>query len=301
MTGVLAVTFGVLVAVGVVTCAAGLRRVPERSSLPTLRSFRSKASRRRPAADASRWLVAAGLAALLGLGAWRATGWPVAALIGGAAGGMLPQILAAPRKRRAVADEIEAYAQWTAQLRDLVSASGSLFEAITLSASTAPPLLRADVTQMASLAQTVGLEPAMNWFAARMASPYADRLVLGMSIAWGSGARVSEAFDSAARSMRTEVEMRRSNEVANARVWTQVMSILGITVASVVLMFLFNKEFFDPFGTTVGQAILGGVGALIFGNVFWVLKLSSAGLPVRLLGSQGISGADQPQMQGDGS
>ena len=83
--------------------------------------------------------------------------------------------------------------------------------------------------------------------------------------------------------MRTEVEMRRRNEVANARVWTQVVSIVGITVASVVLMFTFNRGFFDPFGTIVGQVILLFVAVMIFGNIVWVLQLSSSGTPVRLL------------------
>ena len=118
-----------------------------------------------------------------------------------------------------------------------------------------------------------------------MDSPFADRLVLGMKIAWDSGARVSEAFDGTARAMRAEVEMRRRNEVANARAWTQVVSMVGVTVLSVLFMFMFNRPYFDPFGSIVGQAILLAVGVLIFGNIYWVLKLSESGVPVRLLAS----------------
>ena len=118
-----------------------------------------------------------------------------------------------------------------------------------------------------------------------MASPFADRLVLGMKIAWDSGARVGEAFDGTARAMRAEVEMRRRNEVANARAWTQVVSMVGITVASVVLMFVFNRAFFDPFGSPFGQTILLVAGGLILGNIFWVMKLSESGIPVRLMAS----------------
>ena len=145
---------------------------------------------------------------------------------------------------------------------------------------------------MASIARTLGLPAALDWFAAEMDSPFADRLVLGMKIAWDSGARVSEAFESTARAMRAEVEMRRRNEVANARAWTQVVSIIGVTVVSALFMFVFNKEFFDPFGSVIGQAVLLAVGVLIFGNVFWVLKLSESGVPVRLLSSEGEQLAD---------
>ncbi|MCY3948703.1 MAG: type II secretion system F family protein [Acidimicrobiaceae bacterium] len=292
MNDLAAVMLGVICAAGLVTVIVGMRRVPVRASM-RLREYRPKRFSR-SSDGAVTVLATVGLAAVLGVGAWYGTGWPVGALFGVAAGFTAPQLLAAPRRRRVVADEIEAYSQWTEQLRDLVGASGSLFEAVTLSAPSAPPILRPHVAQMASLAQTVGLRPAMNWFAAHMASPYADRLMLGMSISWESGARLTESFESTAHALRTEVEMRRRNEVANARVWTQVVSILGITVLSVLLMFVFNRGFFDPFGTTFGQVMLLIVGVLIFGNVFWVLRLSASGAPVRLLGAGGLSSGTNP-------
>lgn len=278
-----AVVLGALAGLGATTVVIGLRKLPARASRKRLRQFRSKTLEAGVANLDAALLIGVGVSALLALGAWYVTGWPVGALMGAGAGLIAPKMFAVPRKRRAVADEIEAYSQWTEQIRDLVAASGSLFEAITLSAPSAPVLLRPHVTQLASLASAVGLTPALDWFAARMKSPYADRLVLGMNIAWDSGARITEAFESVSRSMRNEVEMRRRNEVANARTWTQVVSITGITVGSVVLMFAFNRSFFDPFGTMVGQIVLLGVGVLIFGNILWVLKLSASGVPVRLL------------------
>ena len=278
-----AVAFGAFAGLGVATVLIGMTKLPARAPRQGLRRFEAKNLYERGSNVDPQMLGGIGLAVLLGFGAWYATGWPVAALIGAATGYIVPQMFAVPRRRRAVADEIEAYSQWTEQIRDLVSASGSLFEAVTLSAPSSPPMLRPQVTQMASLAATVGLAPALDWFAAQMKSPYADRLVLGMDIAWESGARITEAFESVARAMRTEVEMRRRNEVANARTWTQVTSITGITVVSVVLMFAFNRGFFDPFGSVTGQIILLAVGAMIFGNILWVLKLSASGVPVRLL------------------
>lgn len=276
------VVLGALVGLGTTTLFIGLRKLPARAPRQRLRQFRSKKLEAGVSNLDTALLAGAGLAVLLALGTWYATGWPVGALIGAGAGLIAPKMFAVPRQRRAVADEIEAYSQWTEQIRDLVAASGSLFEAITLSAPSSPPMLRPHVTQLASLANTVGLTSALDWFAAQMKSPYADRLVLGMNIAWDSGARISEAFESVSRAMRNEVEMRRRNEVANARTWTQVVSITGITVVSVVLMFAFNRGFFDPFGTLVGQIILLAVAAMIFGNILWVLKLSASGVPVRL-------------------
>ena len=283
MVPLAAMVLGALVGVGLFAVVLGLRKQPVRQKQARLREFRAQATRVELSSSANDTLVMAGLAAVLGFGAWYATGWVVAAALGVTAGVMGPMMWRAPRRRREFTDEIEAYSQWTEQIRDLVAASGSLFEAVTLSADQAPSRLRPKVVQMASIARTLGLPAALDWFAAEMDSPFADRLVLGMKIAWDSGARVSEAFESTARAMRTEVEMRRRNEVANARAWTQVVSMVGVTVGSVLLMFVFNKGFFDPFGSVVGQAILATVGVLIFGNVYWVLKLSESGVPVRLL------------------
>ena len=85
---------------------------------------------------------------------------------------------------------------------------------------------------------------------------------------------------------------RRRNEVANSRAWTQVVAILFVTIISVAFMFVFNRGFFEPFGSTIGQTVLLAIGVLIFGNVFWVLKLSESGVPIRLLS------ADQPEGPG---
>ena len=303
MVPLAAVVFGALVGVGLFAAVLGLQKRPMREKQHRLRQFRAQATRIELPSSANDTLAMIGLGAVLGFGAWYATGWLAAGLIGMAAGGMGPMMWRAPRQRREFTEEIEAYSQWTEQIRDLVSASGSLFEAVTLSAGQAPSRLRPKVVQMASIARTLGLPAALDWFAAEMDSPFADRLVLGMKIAWDSGARVSEAFESTARAMRAEVEMRRRNEVANARAWTQVVSIIGVTVVSVLFMFVFNREFFDPFGSVIGQAVLLAVGVLIFGNVFWVLKLSESGVPVRLLSSEGeqlaedvlaaLSGEDQ--------
>ncbi len=303
MVPLAAVLFGALVGVGLFAVVLGSQKRPVREKHARLRQFRSRAARIELSSSTNDTLAMLGLGAVLAFGAWYATGWPVAALIGLTAGVMGPMMWRAPRRRRAFTDEIEAYSQWTEQIRDLVAASGSLFEAVTLTAEQAPLLLRPKVVQMASIARTLGLPAGLDWFAAEMDSPFADRLVLGMKIAWDSGARVSEAFESTARSMRAEVEMRRRNEVANARAWTQVIAMVGVTVGSVLFMFVFNKPFFDPFGSTIGQATLLAVGVLIFGNIYWVLKLSESGIPVRLLAPDGdklaegvvaaLSGEDQ--------
>ena len=293
MTVATVMFLGALVGVGLLVFALGFRRKPPKDEEQArLRKFRAKGTRAEARKALAARMTQLVLAALLGLGGWYVTGWAAAGVLGAMAGYVGPLMLRAPKKRQAVTDEIEAYSQWAEQVRDLVGASGSLFEAVTLSAGNAPSRLRPAVTGMAALARTLGLPHALDWFAAEMRSPFADRLVLGMKIAWDSGARVTEAFESTARGMRNEVEMRRRNEVANSRAWTQVISILFVTIISVGFMFVFNRGFFEPFGSTIGQVVLLAVGVLIFGNVFWVVKLSETGVPIRLLSAEGAEGGD---------
>ena len=292
---------GALVGVGFFVAVLGLIRVPvkEKSAKQVrLRHFAASGSAKERKKQLTTNLTQVSAAGAFALGAWYVTGWFAAAVVAGMSGWMIPLMTAAPARRQRMTDEIEAYSQWTEQVRDLVSASGSLFEAVGLSADNAPELIRPTVQKMADMVRTVGLTQALDWFAEESGSPYADRLVLGMKIAWDSGARVTESFENTARAMRAEVEMRRRNEVANKRGWTQVVSMLVVTMLSVLFMFVFNRGYFDPFGSLVGQTVLLATGGLIYGNVFWVLKLSEAGLPIRLLHTDGA--ASVPETPDDG-
>lgn len=292
MLGPTTVLLGVLLGIGLFAFVVGFTRKPAkaRQSPQRLKKFKAKGPRSARAVKRADSTMQIALSLGLGAGAWLLTGWYAAALIGVVAGWAGPQIAQAPKRRRKATEEIEAYSQWTEQIRDLVGASGSLFEAVTLSADNAPAPLRPAVMNMAALARAQGLPAAMDWFAAEMRSPYADRLVLGLRIAWDSGARVTEAFESAARAMRAEVEMRQRNEVANSRAWTQVTSILLVTFVVVGLLAIVNRGFFEPFGTVTGQAVLMGVGGLMAGSIFWVLKLSETNTPIRLLEIDVVAG-----------
>ena len=304
MTTPAAILLGALGGIGVLTMILAFRSRPQKDkSQVRLRKFRAKGTRVQAQKVLAENTLQVALGGVLAAAGWFLTGWPVATLLGLLAGVLGPRMMRAPKRRQEVTDEIEAYSQWAEQIRDLVGASGSLFEAVALSAQNAPERLRPKILDMTAMARTLGLPPALDWFAAEMRSPLADRLVLGMKIAWDSGARVSEAFESTARGMRAEVEMRRRNEVANSRAWTQVVSILGVTFVSMSFMFILNRGFFDPFDSSIGQVVLLFAGVLIFGNVYWIIKLSEVDEAIRLLHTDGSKarGKVPTAEPGDGS
>ena len=275
---------GLVGGVGLFVVTYSFREKPEKEKRQLrLKKFKAKGPRSQAAATLAGNALQIIITAALAFGAWYLTGWYAAALLTAAAGWAGPKMAKAPSLRKKATEEIEAYSQWAEQIRDLVASSGSLYEAVTLSADNSPELLRPAVRQMTAIARTTGLPPALDWFANEMRSPHADRLVLGLRIAWDSGARVSEAFDSTARRMRGEVDVRRRNEVGNSRAWTQVVAILGVTLISVMLLAVLNRGFFEPFSSFIGQLVLLGVGGLIVGSIFWVLKLSETDTAIRLL------------------
>ena len=293
----IAVALGALTGVGFFVIVLGSQKqapqAQQKQAQVRLSKFQARGRRQNVLAEAVRNLGQYGICLALGFGAWQLTGWPVAAVLGCMTGWAGPRMRNAPKQRERITKEIEAYSQWAEQLRDLVKASGSLYEAVLLSADNSPPMLRPVIMKMCSIARTVGLPAALEWFVDEMDSPFADRLVLGMRISWDSGARVAEAFERVSLTMRSEVELRRHNEVGSRRAWVQVTSILGVTLVSVVAMFIFNKGFFDPFSNTTGQVILSVAGAMIFGNVFWVTQLSETDKPIRLLsGRESAAGGE---------
>ena len=293
----LTLLLGLLGGIGLFVVIISFREKPEKEKTQVrLKKFKAKGPRSQATATLTNNALQVIITAALAFGAWYLTGWYAAALLTAGAGWAGPKMAKAPGLRKKATEEIEAYSQWAEQIRDLVSSSGSLYEAVTLSADNSPELLRPSVMQMTAIARTTGLPPALDWFANEMRSPHADRLVLGLRIAWDSGARVSEAFDSTARRMRGEVDVRRRNEVSNSRAWTQVVAILGVTMVSVLLLAVLNRGFFEPFSSFIGQLVLLGVGGLMVGSIFWVLKLSETDIPIRLLGldaSQETSKAKQ--------
>lgn len=296
-------TLGITIALGALT-GVGLfiiilsaqpqpQQAQQKQAQVRLSQFRARGRKHNVVAQAAQNLGKYGICLVLGFAAWQLTGWPVAAVLGALTGWAGPRMRNAPKQREQITKEIEAYSQWSEQLRDLVKASGSLYEAVLLSAGNSPPMLRPAIIQMCSIARTVGLPAALEWFVDEMDSPFADRLVLGMRISWDSGARVAEAFERVSLTMRSEVELRRHNEVGNRRAWVQVTSILGVTLVSVVGMFALNRGFFDPFDGTTGQVILSVAGGMIFGNVFWVTRLSETDKPIRLLsGKESAAGGE---------
>ena len=119
----IAIVLGAAAGIGLLTVLLAFQRKPDKAKgeqRVSLRQFRARGTRAQARRVVMENLMQLVLGVALGGGGWYLTGWPVAAVLGLLAGFLGPRMLQAPKKRQAVADEIEAYSQWTEQIRDLV-------------------------------------------------------------------------------------------------------------------------------------------------------------------------------------
>lgn len=208
--------------------------------------------------------VAAGVLVLL------MTRWIGAGVLAVVLGWYGPQILLGVRTRRLAIARIESVALWAEQLRDLVSAGGSVSGSILLSAPYAPEPIRPQIQKLSEEMLAFGLPEALKRFALAAKSSYVDRLSLGLKIADDSGARLRDLLDDLASALRASVEVRFRTEAVQTRTLVNGGMILGITLLIAVLIGLLNPDYFRvAYYGFVGQSVL------IFVVVLYILAILS--------------------------
>src|SRR5436305_3206351 len=127
---------GALVGSGLALALA--TRLP-RQRIPQPRSGEQPAARSGTGALTPRRLV---LVLAAALAVYLLTGWPVGGLLGGAAAWFLPALLGPDRDHAARLAVIDAVAAFTEMLRDTLTASAGLNQALTLASQHAPEAIR---------------------------------------------------------------------------------------------------------------------------------------------------------------
>jgi len=240
-------------------------------------------SHRRPTALVERIALGALGALLFGV----ATSWPVAA-IGGAVLGIFSREVLAPRRvREAPIERTEAIAGWAEQLRDTMAGAAGLQEAIVATAPLAPAPIRAAIQALALRARREALAPLLVTLADELADPTADLVCSALVLAAaGDGTDLGEVLSALAESARDEATMRRFIDASRARTRTAVRAITGITVGSVVLLFLFAHRYLAPYSSVSGQLVLAICFACYGAGIFLLVRMSRERAPERLLSFQ---------------
>jgi Flp pilus assembly protein TadB len=275
---------GALTALGVLLISVGLAG----GSLPSLRPLWRRLMRRRardPAARAKDRRRRAVLLIAVPPIALAMTGWPVAALIAAAGIWWLPRVLGGRRAAEARIARLEALADWTRRLADVLTAGAGIEQAVQASlASTPAPIGREVGVLVARLRARRPTEEALRAFGDDLDDPTADLVVAALLLAADRRGRgLARLLTGLASTVEAEVAMRRGVEADRAQPRTTARWVTYITIAVAATLLVFDRAYVAPFGTADGQVVLALVAALFAGAFAWMHRLTSSAPTHRFL------------------
>lgn len=226
-------------------------------------------------------------AAVAGAIALVTTRWPVAVLAAMALGFFFRDVFFNADRGASDVERSVAVASWTEMLRDTLSASSGLEEAITATAPLAPRSIQPALAGLMSRLGRVPLAAALADFANELGDPTADlvtsALILG---AQGEAQQIGELLSALADSARDDASMRLGVHAARASTQTSVRVVAGITIAMVAGLLVLNRSYLQPYQSAGGQVALALVFALFAGGLFWLRRMSRFKAPERFLAPQ---------------
>jgi Flp pilus assembly protein TadB len=223
--------------------------------------------------------VAAGLVILL------LTRWVVLAVATGLLVFFAPSLFGGARSERVAIARLEGLAAWTESLRDTIAGAVGLEQAIPATATAAAPSIRSELADLSDrLRMRTPLPTALQQFADDLDDSSADLIVAALMLnsrLRGPGLR--EVLTSLASSARDELEMRRRVNAGRASTRRSVQIVMGITVAFVLGLTLFNRSYVEPYSGTVGQVVLLLILACFGAGFAWMRRLAAFEVPERFL------------------
>ncbi|MBS2535798.1 type II secretion system F family protein [Catenulispora sp. NF23] len=240
----------------------------------------------RSAADVIKFLsTRAAVAIVVGTLVLAATRWPTAAIASGILVFFWNQLFGGLAAERAALARVEALASWTESLRDTIAGAVGLEQAIPATARAASPAIRENLhTLVDRLRARMPLPQALEYFADDMDDASADLVIAALilnSRLRGPGLR--EVLGALAQSSREEVDMRQRVMAQRSSTRRSVQIVVGVSVAVVLALAVFNKTFVQPYDSVTGQMVLLLVIGLFAAGFFWLRKLSSIQTPARFL------------------
>jgi tight adherence protein B len=268
------------VAVGVVGLAAACRSaVPspapgKRTNQPRLLALGVLGNGTLAASDSPRWGVRFGAPLVAALIVGTFTRWPVAGLLAAVGTASLPSALRSTTSRQATR-RTEAVAVWTELLRDTLTTSAGLSQAIVATAAVAPEEIRVPVARLADRTMSgVPMDDALRLLGAEIGDPSADEVVGALRLAAASRAqRLVDLLSALADSTREEVAMRLRVEASRASARSGVRTVIFFSIGFVLLLTVVAQSYLSPFRTVTGQLVLLVVGICYAAGLALMVRL----------------------------
>ncbi|ATM24685.1 integral membrane protein (plasmid) [Streptomyces alboflavus] len=229
--------------------------------------------------------VQIGGAAAGGMLLWVVTGWLPSALLAALTVFFLPWLLNPNKSAMEQIERLEALAQWTKRLSDLVKTGIGIEDAIATSVRTAPRPIEREVSDLAVRLHS-RMEPrqALTAFARALSDPRADLVAAALLLRIRDrGPGLADVLSDLGNRTKDIVRRRRDTEAERAKHRTTVRWICAITVV-VVIATSFNKEQVAVYGTPLGMTVMVVLTAAVVALFWWMNRL---GAPVLLPGFMG--------------
>lgn len=218
-------------------------------------------------------LVIAVAGAVLG---WLLSGYVVSLLIVPLLVFGIPWFLRATMTQNQGIDRLEALAEWTQRLSDVLLLGLGVEQALTGSLRTAPAAIEADVAELVGRIQSrMSPQEALRLFGDRLGDATADKVLATLLLRISDrGPGLARALADTADSVREEVRQRRAIEADRAKhratIRWLVLILVGVSGAIAL-----NPSYAAPYATPVGQIVLAGVVLALVAVVAWMASMAT--------------------------
>jgi Flp pilus assembly protein TadB len=212
------------------------------------------------------------------------TGWIIVGVVASVVIGLVPGIGAAPAHRRDEQAIVEAIASWTEQLRDTLAGSHGLEQVIIATAPHAPVAIALAVERLSIFIAYGSLSDGLRRFAEDVDHPTADFVTAALVTAAQHQARdIGLLLGHLAQCARDEGRMRTRVWVGRARTRSAVRIITSVVALFVGGLFVFNREYLEPYSSVSGQFILGVILVGFAIALFMMHNMSQIETPERFI------------------
>jgi tight adherence protein B len=259
VTGILAITSGLLIIAGLLGILSGLqRRTPRASSRrgESAAQLWARITRRPTDRRGRRRDVTLLLSVIIGCIAATLSGWLISVVVLPILAIGLPYLLVLPKAHDV--ELLEALDRWVRSLAATLATGKSITDAIRISRRTAPPLIADEISLLVTrLNNRWETRDALMRFANALDSADADAVVAALILASSRGANgASVTLNALADSIQAQLKGRRAIEVERSKPYVVVRQVTVISLSTLVLVFLLSPDFFAPYRTPLGQALL---------------------------------------------
>jgi Flp pilus assembly protein TadB len=229
----------------------------------------------------ARWAVGGVCAALV----WLFSGFVMAGLLALVAIVGLPWLLAPTKSDRTLIDRLDALAEWTRRISDLIELGAGLENAILTSRATCPAIIEPYVGDLVSRLQSRWRpDEALRAFAAELGDATADKIAAALILrSEARGPGLANALKDLATTVREEVRQRRAIESDRAGARMAVRWITYITLGMISLVIVINRDYAEPYHSAVGQLVLLLMAFAYVGTLMWMRGLAADRINPRFL------------------